>query len=92
MQRKHFDVVITDCHMPHLDGRELLSMSRAAWPHTPVIMLSGDAVEAPHRLQQLGVYAWVSKPYDTWFLLEIIRDACAAPYKTSPVVSHVKGL
>lgn len=28
-QRKYFDVVITDCDMPHLDGRELLSFSRA---------------------------------------------------------------
>ena len=78
MQRKHFDVVVTDCDMPHLNGRELLSFSRAAWPHIPFIMLSGEPPESSDEVHQLGAYAWVEKPYDTWLLLEIIRDAAHA--------------
>lgn len=75
MQRTHFDVVVTDCDMPHLNGRDLLSVSRATWPRTPVIMLSGGPIESSEEVIHLGAYAWVSKPYDTWLLLEIIEEA-----------------
>lgn len=79
MKRRHFDVVVTDYHMPRLNGMELLSLSRIVWPDTPVIMISGDHTELSHMVDQRGVYAWVPKPYDTWFLLEVIRDAAHAP-------------
>ena len=78
MQRKHFDVVVTDCDMPHLNGRELLSFSRATWPQIPIIMLSGELPESSDEVHRLGAYAWIEKPYDTWLLLEIIRDAADA--------------
>ena len=92
LQRRHFDVVITDCDMPHLDGRELLSLSQAAWPHLPVIMLSGERVDVSVALKQLGAYAWVTKPYDTWYLLEIIREAAyrTTENESSRLTSHVK--
>ncbi len=86
MQRKHFDVVVTDCDMPHLDGRELLSFSRAAWPHIPVIMLSGGPAESSEEVTRLGAYAWIEKPYDTWILLEIIGNAA---YETAQKSSSV---
>ncbi|MDR4479799.1 MAG: response regulator [Nitrospira sp.] len=93
MQRKHFDLVITDCEMPHLDGRELLSYSRAAWPDTPVIMLSGGPVASAEEVNRIGAYAWVEKPYDTWFLLEIIRDAlpAAAKMRSPMMTAQAKG-
>lgn len=88
MQRKHFHVVVTDCNMPHLDGRELLSFSRAAWPHIPIIMLSGEPAESSDEVHQLGVYAWIEKPYDTWLLLEIIRAAArATAHKSSSAMT-----
>jgi len=87
MLRKHFDVVVTDCHMPQLDGHELLSFSLAAWPHTPIIMLSEGQTESLDEMTRQGAYAWVKKPYDTWLLLEIIRDAAlrlGQPQSRSP--------
>ena len=92
LQRRYFDVVITDCNMPHLDGREFLSLSQAAWPHLPVIMLSGERVDVSVALKQLGAYAWVTKPYDTWYLLEIIREAAyrTTENESSRLTSHVK--
>lgn len=86
MQRTHFDVVVTDCDMPHLNGRELLSVSRANWPRIPIIMLSGGPTESSEEVIHLGAYAWVSKPYDTWLLLEIIQEAA---YETAPGTSPV---
>ena len=92
LQRRHFDVVITDYNMPHLDGRELLSLSQAAWPHLPVIMLSGERIDVSSELKQLGAYAWVTKPYDTWYLLEIIREAAyrITENESFRLTSHVK--
>ena len=82
MQQKYFDVMVADCDMPHLSGRELLSFSRAACPHIPIIMLLGEPAESSDDVHHLGAYAWVGKPYDTWFLLEIIRDAAHATVHT----------
>lgn len=79
MKRRYFDVVITDYHMPRLNGMELLSLSRIFWPNTPVVMISGDQPDSPAMVTQQGAYAWIRKPYDTWFLLETIRDATHAP-------------
>jgi CheY-like chemotaxis protein len=52
MQQRHFDVVVTDFHMPRLDGLDLIRQSQIAWPKIPVILFSGiewdksDLVEA----------------------------------------------
>ncbi len=78
MQHKQFDVVVTDCDMPYLDGRELLAFSRVVWPHLPIIMLSEELTESSDDVHPLGAYAWIVKPYDTWLLLETIKDAAHA--------------
>ncbi|MGH8236240.1 MAG: ATP-binding protein [Steroidobacteraceae bacterium] len=38
---EHFDVVITDLGMPHVDGRNVASTIKAASPATPVVLLTG---------------------------------------------------
>ena len=40
MQQQHIDAVVTDFHMPYLNGLELLAESRATWPDIPVIIVS----------------------------------------------------
>jgi two-component system response regulator HydG len=83
MQRENFDVVATDGDMPHLDQCGLLFLSRAAWPHTPVIILSGGPAESSEVVTQLGAYAWIEKPYNTYVLLEIIGNAAQAAAQTT---------
>jgi len=36
------DVVLTDLHMPHMDGAALVQQIRAEFPHLPVFMTSGQ--------------------------------------------------
>jgi CheY-like chemotaxis protein len=93
LKRRHFDVVVTDYHMPRLNGMELLSLSRVVSPDTAVIMISGDQAELSHLMDQRGMYAWIPKPYDTWFLLEVIRDAAHASSgeRAHSVTSHIGG-
>ena len=78
MQQKQFDVVVTDCDMPDLNGRELLAFSRVVWPHIPIIILSEGPADSSDDAHPLGAYAWIVKPYDTWLLLETIKDAAHA--------------
>jgi signal transduction histidine kinase/ActR/RegA family two-component response regulator/HAMP domain-containing protein len=40
-RNEHFDVVITDLGMPHVDGRQLAKAIKAESAETPIIMLTG---------------------------------------------------
>jgi ATP-dependent Lon protease len=72
------DLVLTDLHMPRLDGRGLLQRVRAALPGTPVIVLS--ALGGPETLAltgRLGAAAIFRKPVEVDDLLERIRELLA---------------
>ena len=58
--------VVTDLHVPHVDGFELIKTIRAdeRYSHLPVVVVSGDThPEVPERLRTLGADAFFSKPY-----------------------------
>ena len=66
LQRERVSAIITDLHMPHMDGFELIERVRAAAPVTyvPIIVVSGDSdPETPDRVRQLGADAYFAKPY-----------------------------
>jgi DNA-binding NtrC family response regulator len=61
------DLLISDLHMPGMDGFELLGRVRSSWPDLPVVVLSGDAspgssVEALRR----GAYDYLTKPLEAY--------------------------
>lgn len=58
--------LVTDLHMPHMDGFELIERVRADGRHggLPIIVLSGDSdPDTPDRVRRLGVDAFFAKPY-----------------------------
>jgi two-component system, chemotaxis family, sensor histidine kinase and response regulator PixL len=58
--------LITDLHMPKMDGFELIAWLRASERHAklPVVVLSGDSDPAtPQRAYELGANAFFLKPY-----------------------------
>ena len=58
--------VVTDLHMPRMDGFEFIERIRAAPRHQrlPIIVVSGDTDPAtPARVSALGANAFFSKPY-----------------------------
>jgi CheY-like chemotaxis protein len=58
--------VVTDLNMPRMDGFELIRRIRRHERHsaTPIIVVSADTdPDTPHRISQLGVSAFFSKPY-----------------------------
>ncbi len=65
LQNEPVAAIITDLHMPHMDGFELIERVRAAGEtHVPIIVISGDSDPAtPERVRRLGADAYFAKPY-----------------------------
>ena len=66
LQQSAVSAIITDLHMPHMDGFELIERVRAARVGTrvPIIVVSGDSdPETPDRVRRLGADAYFAKPY-----------------------------
>jgi DNA-binding NtrC family response regulator len=76
MRKRHHDAVLSDYHMPRMDGTTFLEISRMVWPETPVILASCDPefIEGSANLAR-GAYACLSKPFDLDRLLETVMAA-----------------
>jgi DNA-binding response OmpR family regulator len=69
------DLVLTDLHMPRLDGRGLLRRVQALRPGTPVIVVSArGGAEAVQLTAELGAAGFLPKPVQVDQLLVRIRD------------------
>lgn len=58
--------VVTDLHMPRIDGFELIRRLRAEpkFDRIPIIVISGDSdIDTPARLKSLGASAFFTKPF-----------------------------
>ena len=74
MQKRRFDVVVTDCHMPHLNGLDFLAQSRVIWPDTPVIIFS-ETRYMNEMAAARGAFAWIRKSSDSSVLLNMLAVA-----------------
>ena len=75
MHQRHFDVVVTDNHMPCLDGFDLIRQSQMAWPEVPVILFSGIEWDASDPPASRKAFAWVRKSSDPGVLLSMLALA-----------------
>jgi len=75
MENHSVDVVLTDYHMPKMDGFEFLSVCRVKWPGTPVLIFSAEQDDLAHEAVERGAFAWVRKGSDFTILLEILAYA-----------------
>ncbi|MDN5941554.1 MAG: response regulator [Nitrospira sp.] len=69
------DVVVTDYHMPEMNGFGFLSVCRAMWPGTPVVFFSGEQDDVAHEAVDRGAFAWVRKESEFTMLLEVLDHA-----------------
>jgi two-component system cell cycle sensor histidine kinase/response regulator CckA len=73
---KHHEIqgVITDLHMPKMDGLALLRRLREERPELPVVVCSGSiSDECRHELADLGVTSILRKPYTAKQLLQCVE-------------------
>ncbi len=79
-----YDLLITDKNLPGADGLEVLKKARVSQPNLRAILITGfPTPETRDQAQELGVFAYVSKPFGVHDILEhcegAIRAAKGAP-------------
>ena len=74
--RRNIDLILSDIHMPGLDGFELLEKILTKMPGTPVIMMTGDAsVDSAVKALRNGAYDYLKKPFEPEELLKTVENA-----------------
>jgi PleD family two-component response regulator len=66
LEREPVSALITDVHLPSMDGFELVAAVRRQprYAHLPILVISGDAdPETPCKALDLGANAFFGKPY-----------------------------
>lgn len=61
----HFDAIISDLKMPHMDGLTLMTKIRVIQPLTPILIITGHGDQALRaKADELGAFAFIAKPLD----------------------------
>jgi two-component system, chemotaxis family, chemotaxis protein CheY len=69
-------MVITDLHMPNMDGIELIKALRALPAHkfTPIVMLTTEShQDKKEQGKQAGATGWIVKPFKPEQLIAVIK-------------------
>lgn len=79
-QVKSFDLYLLDSRLPDRSGVELCSELRMLFPHTPILIYSGDAYPKQHSVaMRAGATAYVDKP-NVDQLLVSVRDLLTSEF------------
>ena len=78
---KHFngdpiDLVITDLHMPEMDGIDMIRAIRniEEFKYTPILMLTTEShMDKKVEAKKAGVTGWMVKPFEEEKLVKIVR-------------------
>jgi CheY-like chemotaxis protein len=67
------DLILSDVHMPHMDGFEFIAALKSdkTLPEIPVIFLTSNE-EGDHRGKELGAVGYLTKPVRADRLLELV--------------------
>lgn len=77
LEMRDFDLVVSDQHMPGMDGVTFLRKVKVEQPQTLTIMLTGakEINVAMEAINEAGVYKFILKPWDDDDLRVTIRRA-----------------
>jgi len=81
LPQQEYDLIITDINMPDINGLELINFVRnnPRYNHIPIIIVSTErSEEDKKRGMALGATAYVTKPFKSLELQEIIQKTIAS--------------
>ena len=71
-------LVVTDLAMPHLDGRELAGSLKLRYPTTPIVLVTGEALDEDSLAAFAGTFAGVfEKPLRVESFLTLVEGLMA---------------
>jgi signal transduction histidine kinase/ActR/RegA family two-component response regulator len=74
-----FDVLLSDVMMPGVDGVELASQARAAYPNLAVLLMSGFAEPPLHKAAAMAGIGFIAKPFALSDLIASLAEAVEQP-------------
>lgn len=84
MGKQRMDVVVTDIHMPGMDGFTLMTEIKSRYPDVPIILITGFSVgEAKKMAFEKGANAFVAKPFRLKELMCVIESVWADEISTT---------
>jgi two-component system chemotaxis response regulator CheY len=76
VSQSKFDLIITDLNMPHLDGIQLITATRATpgYSFVPILMLTTESnPEKKDAGRRAGATGWIVKPFNADQLLAVVH-------------------
>jgi DNA-binding NtrC family response regulator len=93
LEANRFDLVISDLHMPNMDGMELLAHIRQRWADLPVIIITAASdVSDVVKVVKLGATNYLVKPVATPVVVTTVKKALNARAAALPPTRSITEL
>ena len=79
LEKSPVDLVISDFLMAEMNGLDFLQQVKKMYPDVPCILLTGyaDKENAIKAINEIGLFQYIEKPWDSDHLILIVRNALA---------------
>ncbi len=75
MQSQQIQVVVSDIHMPRMDGFTLMGEIKTKYPKVPIVLITGFSVSDAQKMAlERGANAFVAKPFKLKELKSVIES------------------
>jgi DNA-binding NtrC family response regulator len=82
-QEQPFDILISDFHLPGLNGKELIKKVKALQPEAKTILISAYQREETGNEEEALLNAYLNKPIEMGRLKSLLQDLAYAPQALS---------
>ena len=83
VQKEDFELLLSDVHMPVMNGLETLRIMRSTFPQLPVVMMDSYPDQLVKQAENEGALTCIHKPFDLKELREVIEKVKKLRYQQS---------